>query len=262
MTASGAMPRWRLDGHAALLTGGSHGIGLACAHELLALGADLMVVARDADNLRDVHAVLGAAYPGRRIETFAADVTVESQRYALFQHIAEQDWPLSLLINNVGSNRPRATLDYSPAEYHDLFQANLVSAFEMCRLAHPLLATHDDACIVNVGSVAGLTSVGTGSPYAMAKAALHQLTRSLACEWGPQRIRVNSVAPWYIRTRRTAAALADAAYQARVIARTPLQRIGTPAEVAAAVAFLCMPAASYVSGQCIAVDGAFLHHGF
>lgn len=262
MDASALAARWRLDGHAALLTGGSHGIGLASAQELLGLGADLLIVARDAAHLSAVQAKLAESWPTRRIEVFAADVAAADQRDALLTYIRAQDWHLSLLVNNVGTNLSKATLDYSAADYEQLMQVNLQSSFEMCRLMHPWLAARTDTAIVNVGSVAGLTSVGTGAPYAMAKAGLHQLTRSLACEWGTQGIRVNSVAPWYIRTRRTEPALADANYEARVLARTPLQRIGTPAEVAAAVAFLCLPAASYISGQCLAVDGAFLQYGF
>jgi Tropinone reductase 1 len=107
-----------------------------------------------------------------------------------------------------------------------------------------------------------LTHVRTGAAYGMAKAALHQLTRNLACEWAGDGIRVNSVAPWYIRTRRTSPLLADPDYLDEVLERTPLGRIGEPEEVAAAVAFLCLPAASYITGECIAVDGGFLRYGF
>ena len=96
----------------------------------------------------------------------------------------------------------------------------------------------------------------------MTKAALHQLTRNLACEWAADGIRVNAVAPWYIRTRRTEDALSDPDYLEEVLARTPMQRIGEPEEVASAVAFLCLPAASYVTGEWIAVDGGFLRYGF
>ena len=99
-------------------------------------------------------------------------------------------------------------------------------------------------------------------PYVASKAALHQMTRNLAVEWAEDGIRVNAVAPWYIRTRRTSGPLSDPDYLDDVLLRTPMGRIGEPEEVAAAVAFLCLPAASYITGECIAVDGGFLRHGF
>ena len=102
----------------------------------------------------------------------------------------------------------------------------------------------------------------TGAVYGASKAALHQLTRNLACEWAPDGVRVNAVAPWYIRTRRTSDALADPDYYDEVIEHTPMGRVGEPEEVASAIAFLCLPASSYVTGECIAVDGGFLSYGF
>src|SRR5690606_4381488 len=148
------------------------------------------------------------------------------------------------------------------ADWRQLFELNVISAAALSRLAHPLLTRHAASSIVNVGSVSGITHVRTGAPYGASKAALHQLTRNLACEWAPDGIRVNAVAPWYIRTRRTAGPLTSPEYREEVLSRTPLGRIGEPEEVAAAVAFLCLPAASYVTGECIAVDGGFLRYGF
>jgi len=132
----------------------------------------------------------------------------------------------------------------------------------MSRLAHAHLREHGSAAIVNVGSVSGLTHVRTGVIYGFTKAAMHQLTRNLACEWADDGIRVNAVAPWYIRTRRTEEKLSDPDYLEEVLARTPMGRTGEPEEVAAAVAFLCLPASAFVTGECIAVDGGFLHCAF
>lgn len=253
---------WQLQDHTVLITGASKGIGYAAARELAGLGANLLLVARDADYLEQVSVELTDDFSGIEVMTFAADVGEAEDRLAIFDWVADLDMPLSLLVNNAGGNTPKATVDYEEAEYRAIFEQNLFSAYEMCRLAHPHLAQHASAAIVNVGSVSGMTHVRTGSPYGMTKAALHQLTRNLAAEWAIDGIRVNAVAPWYIRTQRSEPALADSDYLDEVLDRTPLRRIGEPEEVAAAIAFLCLPAASYITGQVLAVDGGFISYGF
>jgi Tropinone reductase 1 len=255
-------PRWRLDGQTCLITGASKGIGLACAREFAALGADVLMVARDEPHLEQARAELAEEFPQCEFFSFAADVGNREQRLEVFDWIADLEVALSLLVNNAGANIRKRTLDYSLDEVQQLIDTNILAAFEFCRLAHPHLSEHANAAIVNVGSVSGLTHVRTGSPYGLTKAALTQFTRNLACEWAADGIRVNAVAPWYIRTQRTEGVLADPEYLDEVLARTPMQRIGEPEEVAAAIAFLCMPAAAYITGECVAVDGGFLRYGF
>lgn len=254
--------RWHLHGQTALVTGGTAGIGLAIVRELLQLGADVVLTARDGDQLALCEAELSDEFPARVVRAFAADVSSSEDRQSLFDWLEDQHTSLHLLINNAGTNVSRPTMDYEEAEWRSIFETNLFSAFELCRYAYPLLRQQPNSAIVNVGSVSGATHVRTGSPYGASKAALHQLTRNLACEWATEGIRVNAVAPWYIRTRRTAEPLASHPYRDEVLSRTPLGRIGEPEEVASTVAFLCLPASSYITGECIAVDGGFLQYGF
>ena len=254
--------RWRLDGQLALVTGGSAGIGRAIARELLGFGADVLLAARDEKALEVAREELLEDFPHRDVQVFVADVADEDQRRELLDRVEDIGDGLHILVNNAGGNLSKPSTDYADDEWRQIFEVNVFAAFELARYAHPLLTRHAASSIVNVGSVSGLTHVRSGAPYGMAKAALHQMTRNLAVEWAEDGIRVNAVAPWYIRTRRTSTKLADPDYLDEVLLRTPLGRIGEPEEVAAAVAFLCLPAASYVTGECIAVDGGFLRYGF
>ena len=254
--------RWRLDGQLALVTGGSAGIGRAIARELLGFGAEVLIVARDATALDRTRDELADEVPDGVVHALVADVADEEQRREILDWVEDRGEGLNILVNNAGGNRRRATVDYTEDEWREIFEVNTFAAFELSRYAYPLLTKHAASSIVNVGSVSGLTHVRTGAAYGMSKAALHQLTKNLAVEWAEDGVRVNAVAPWYIRTRRTSDSLADPDYLDEVLLRTPMGRIGEPEEVAAAVAFLCLPAAAYITGECIAVDGGFLRYGF
>ncbi|MBB6610224.1 SDR family oxidoreductase [Pontibacter sp. Tf4] len=250
--------RWTLEGRKAIVTGGSKGIGEATVKELLSLGAEVVAVARNTGALVQLTQTIAS----EKLHTLAADLSTAAGREQLSSWVTEHWNALDILVNNVGTNIRKPTADYSSEEYDFIMNTNLRSAFELNRLLYPLLAKSEQGNIVHVTSVAGLTHVRTGSIYGMTKAALTQLTRNLAAEWAPAGIRVNAVAPWYIRTPLAETVLQNEEFYQNVISRTPARKIGEPADVASTIAFLCMPAAAYITGQTIAVDGGFTINGF
>ncbi len=252
--------KWNLNGKTALITGGTKGIGKAIAEEFVGLGASVFIVARDADVLNET--ILSFNADISVVDGLVADVSLSTDRLRIFEAIAKKWGKLDILVNNVGTNIRKKTLDYSDVEIQKIFNTNLFSSLELCRLLFPYLKKSDFASIINLSSVAGITHLKTGIVYAMTKAAIIQMTKNLACEWANENIRVNAVAPWYIETPLAKQVLKDLDYLKSVLDRTPMKRIGKPAEVASAVTFLAMPASSYITGQCLVVDGGFSVYGF
>jgi Tropinone reductase 1 len=246
-------PRWHLQGRRALVTGATKGIGRAIAEELLSLGAEVIIVARHGDDVaRQVDAWRDRGLPA---EGIAADLAAPGACASLAARLGER--PLHILINNVGTNIRKAAVEYSAEEWQQLIDCNLTSAFALTRALHPRLRSAGDASVVNIASIAGTVNLGSGVIYAATKAGMLQLTRCLAAEWAADHIRVNAVSPGYTTTPLTAPLRESPEFSARVTARTPLGRWGQPEDVAGAVAFLCMPAAGFITGQELVVDGGF-----
>lgn len=251
--------RWNLKDKKALITGGTKGIGKAIVHEFVDLGADVFTVARSE---KELHSLLENGNNQTNLTGLTADVSKEADRQKIIEQI-ETNWgKLDILVNNVGINIRKKTPEYSPEEYDHIMNTNLRSAYELCRLTFPLLQEAEQGNIINVSSTAGMTHIRSGSIYGMTKAAIIQLTKNLAAEWAEFNIRVNAVAPWYIETPLVKTVLEKQEYYSEVIYRTPMKKVGQPADVAGAVAFLCMPAAAYITGHCITVDGGFMIYGF
>ncbi len=252
--------RWNLKGKQALITGATRGIGRAIAEDFLSLGAEIFIIARGRENLDAL--IDEWKTSGFKAHGLAADASKKEDRENVFNKIGHLWNRLDILVNNVGTNIRKKTDEYTTAEYDLIMETNLTSTFEMCRLAFPFLKKSGHGSIVNMASVAGLTHVRSGTPYGIGKAAIAQLSRNLAVEWAPYDIRANTVAPWYIKTPLVETVLENKDYLFEILSRTPMKRIGVPEEVAGVVSFLCMPAASYVTGQCISVDGGFMVNGF
>jgi tropinone reductase I len=245
--------RWHLKGKHAMVTGGTKGIGKAVASELISFGASTCIVARNQPET-------GSEIESKH-EFIGADITKSADRIRTIDTIESRGAGLDILINNAGGNLRKLPEDYSLTEAQEIFELNMVATFDLCRLAYTLLKKAGGV-IVNISSVASLSHMSSGAPYAMSKAALNQLTRNLATDWAADGIRVNAVAPWYINTPLAAPVFSDKDKLDSIVKRTPMRRIGEPEEVAALVAFLCLPAASYISGQTIAVDGGYMACGW
>ncbi len=251
--------RWKLKNCRACVVGGSRGIGRAVAQELMEFGADVTIVARQQNDIERFQR--DAAQKSLKLDGISADVSTPEGLRTMKQWAENHSAPLHILVNNVGTNIRKNTVDYDSEEFDHLMRTNFVSIWELSRLLYPYLKAAQGSSIVNIGSVAGQITVGSGSIYGSLKAALSQLSKILAVEWASDQIRVNLVAPWFIKTDLTENLLANETLRNGIISRTPLGRLGEPEDVAGLVVFLCLPAAAYITGQCIAVDGGFLCSG-
>ncbi|XP_071731663.1 senescence-associated protein 13-like isoform X1 [Rutidosis leptorrhynchoides] len=258
--------RWSLAGTTALVTGGTLGIGQAVVEELAELGATVHTCARNETTLNQRLQEWSAK--GFKVTGSVCDASSRTQRQQLLEKVSSIfNGKLNILINNVGTNNFKfVTTEWTAEDYSMGMATNLESCYHISQLSHPLLKASGNGSIVFISSVAGLVNISCGSVYAATKAAMNQLAKNFACEWAPDKIRTNSVAPWFTETPLVVPVnmifINEEVNLDKVVSRTPLKRIAETNEVSSLVAFLCLPAASYITGQTIAVDGGFSVNGF
>jgi 2-deoxy-D-gluconate 3-dehydrogenase len=247
-----------LKGKAALVTGGNGGIGLGMARGLAGCEADLVIVGRKADKTAAAACAALAAEFGVKAVGVEADVSRETDCTNAVAAAVKAFGRLDIVINNAGINNRKAPQEYSAEEFRHIVDVNLTSAFLMSKAAYPELKKAGGGKIVNIGSMTSIFGVPFAAAYASSKGAVVQLTKCLAIAWAADRIQVNAVLPGWIETELTdnARKQVPGLYE-RVLSRTPAGRWGRPDDLAGAAIFLCSPAADFITGVSLPVDGGY-----
>lgn len=247
--------RFRADGKVALVTGGTRGIGLAIAHALGEAGAKLVVTSRtDASgglaSLRDA---------GHQVAFIPANLTDPDAPARLVAATEAQFGALDILVNNAGVAAHGAAEHFDDARLSQVMDLNFTALFRCCRAAVPAMRRQGGGTIVNIGSISAMIAniPQDQAVYNASKAAVHMLTQSLGSELARDNIRVNAIAPGYIRTDMTRGGLANPEWARVWREMTPMDRVGAPEEIATAALFLATPASSYMTGAVMVIDGGY-----
>ena len=247
------LPSFSLAGNIALVTGASRGIGLGVARAFAAAGA--RVILSSDDQTATAAAVDALNSRGANAYGFVADLSAPAAPRAIWDY-ASSLGGIDIVVMNAGITGkpgPLATMDMD--DYDRVMTINLRSMVALSQHALPDMAARGGGSVILMSSIAGLRGNGAINAYAMAKAAVAQLARNLAVEWGPRGVRVNAISPGLIRTELSEPLLADEKFMARRMAMTPLRRVGEISEIAGAALFLASPAGAFVSGHNLVVDG-------
>ena len=246
--------KFRADGKIALGTGGTRGIGLGIARALSEAGATVIISSR-----KESGAVNVLSEGGASVEFRAADMMDPDEPRALIDGIAADHGRLDILVNNAGIADSRPMEDFDDDSYERLMSTNLASVFRACRAVLPHMKSQGGGVIVNMGSISAIVSniPQPQAAYNASKAAVHQLTKSLASDHAKDNIRVNAIAPGYVNTEMTAGGLEDPVMAPIWRQMTPMERAGEVDEIATAALFFCTDASSYCTGSVLFADGGY-----
>lgn len=235
----------------ALVTGGGTGLGLAITQCLVEAGANVVITGRRQSVLDDAVNSLG-----QKVTAIANDVSRLETTPALIQHIEDRIGPIDILINNAGVHLKKTALETTDREFANVIETHVIAAFALSRETAKKMLPRKKGSIVFIASMAALMGIPDVSAYSAAKSAVLGLTRALSTEWSGQGIRVNTVVPGWIDAGMAREALErDPQRKFKILARTPLGRLGKPEDIGWAAVYLCSPAAQFITGSTLTVDG-------
>jgi gluconate 5-dehydrogenase len=249
-------PLFTVADQVVLVSGGSRGIGKGLAGAFAQRGAKVVLLSRDVDVLQQAAAELSAeaVHP---VTTVVCDVAVPEQITIAVDAVLTQHGRIDTLLNVAGVNRRKKLETLTPEDYRFVMDINLDGAFWMAHRVGCQMLTQGSGAIINIDSLNTAAPLKAVAPYAMSKAGVQMMTRSMALEWSDRGVRVNALAPGFILTDLTEKLWSDPRMQAWGQVNTPMRRLGTPADLIGTAIFLASPASAFLTGQVIYVDGGF-----